>query len=55
MQSDLPKSEIVRLARVNALKEESGKSLDVFLNGLGAPARPVKEQPIRWLRRPIKA
>ena len=55
MRSDLPKSEIVRQARINALKEESGKSLDVFLNGLGAPARPAKEQPIRWMRRPAKA
>ena len=52
-QSNQQKSEIVRQARLNALKDESGKPLDLFLKGLGAPARPPKEQPIRWMRRPI--
>jgi len=53
-RSDLPKSEIVRQARLSALKEESGSSLDLLLKGLGAPARPPKEQPIRWMKRPLK-
>jgi indolepyruvate ferredoxin oxidoreductase beta subunit len=52
--SDLPKSEIVRQARLSALKEESGSALDHLLKGLGAPARPPKEQPIRWMKRPLK-
>jgi len=51
--SNLQKFEIVRQARLNALKDESGKPLDLFLKGLGAPARLPKEQPIRWMRRPI--
>ncbi len=48
----LTKAEIVKQARQNALKDESGKPLDAFMRGIGAPTRPLKEQPIRWMKRP---
>lgn len=54
VNSPLSKAEIVSQARQNALKEESGKSLDVFMRGLGAPQRPLKVQPIRWMKKPSK-
>ena len=42
----------IRLARDAALQDEAGSALDQTLIKLGAPARPVKEQPIRWIPRP---
>ncbi len=42
----------VAVAREAALKDESGKALDATLRSHGAPARPVREQPIRWMRNP---
>ena len=38
-------------ARVAALRDEAGRELDASLRAHGAPARPVKAQPIRWVRR----
>ncbi len=38
-------------ARNAALTDEAGKQLDATLVRHGAPARPMKETPIRWVRR----
>ena len=42
-------------ARQAALKDEAGQALDATLQAHGAPARPLKEVPIRWMRRPPTA
>ena len=45
----------VRAARLAALADDAGQALDQSLRAHGAPSRPVKEQPIRWVRaRPAK-
>ena len=41
----------VRAAREAALADEAGKALDATLVQHGAPPRPVKEQPIRFVRK----
>lgn len=45
------RAEAIRQARVAALGDEEGKTLDQTLAKLGAPARSVKAQPIRWMPR----
>lgn len=45
-------AEAVAAAREAALADDAGKALDATLQAHGAPARPVKAQPIRWMRRP---
>ncbi|MCM2251347.1 MAG: indolepyruvate oxidoreductase subunit beta family protein [Ramlibacter sp.] len=42
----------IAAARQAALADEAGQALDSVLLQHGAPARPVKEQPIRWMRKP---
>jgi indolepyruvate ferredoxin oxidoreductase beta subunit len=43
----------IQQAREAALKDEAGTSLDQVLQAHGAPARPLKVQPILWAgRRP---
>jgi indolepyruvate ferredoxin oxidoreductase, beta subunit len=42
----------VKAARTAALADDAGKALDSALVQHGAPARPVKEQPIRFQRNP---
>jgi indolepyruvate ferredoxin oxidoreductase, beta subunit len=42
----------IAAAREAALADDAGKALDATLAQHGAPPRPVKEQPIRWMRRP---
>lgn len=42
----------VRAAREAALADDAGKALDAALVQHGAPPRPLKAQPIRWMRRP---
>ena len=42
----------VAAARDAALADDAGKALDSTLVQHGAPARPVKEQPIRFVRKP---
>jgi indolepyruvate ferredoxin oxidoreductase beta subunit len=42
----------IAAAREAALADDAGKALDAALVQHGAPARPVKEQPIRFVRRP---
>ena len=39
-------------ARTAALADDAGKALDAALVQHGAPPRPVKAQPIRWVRQP---
>jgi indolepyruvate ferredoxin oxidoreductase beta subunit len=41
----------IRQAREAALTDEAGSQLDRVLKELGAPARPIKAQPIRWMPR----
>ena len=41
-------------AREAALADEAGKALDEALARHGAPPRPVKEQPVRFVRRQVK-
>jgi len=38
--------------RAAALKDDAGQALDSQLRAQGALARPVREQPIRWMRKP---
>ena len=40
----------IRAARLAALADDAGKAFDQTLRSHGAPSRPVKEQPIRWVR-----
>ena len=42
----------VAAAREAALADDAGKALDATLVQHGAPARPVKPVPIRWVRKP---
>ena len=42
----------VRAAREAALADDAGTALDQTMLRHGAPARPLKEQPIRWVRPP---
>ena len=45
------RAEAIRRAREAALSDEAGSGLDRVLAEFGAPPRPVKVQPIRWVRR----
>jgi len=42
----------IAAAREAALADEAGTALDAALVRHGAPPRPVKAQPIRWMKRP---
>ena len=42
----------IAAARTAALADDAGKALDATLMAHGAPARPVRAQPIRWMPRP---
>ncbi len=42
----------IRSARESAMSDESGKALDEALVNAGAPARPVKAQPVIWVKKP---
>ncbi len=46
------RAEAVAAARAAALQDEAGSALDATLRAHGAPARPVREQPIRFVRKP---
>ena len=46
------RAQAIAAARSAALLDEAGKALDQTLAQHGAPARPVKAQPIRWLKNP---
>jgi len=45
-------ADAIRAARTAALADDAGLALDAALVQHGAPARPVKEQPIRFVRKP---
>lgn len=45
------RADAIRQAREAALQDEAGIKLDQTLATLGAPARPIKAQPIRWMPR----
>jgi indolepyruvate ferredoxin oxidoreductase beta subunit len=45
-------AQAVAAAREAALTDSSGKALDQALRRHGAPSQPVREQPIRWVRKP---
>lgn len=45
-------AQAIAAARAAALADDAGQALDATLVRLGAPPRPVKEQPIRFVRRP---
>ena len=46
-------AQAVAQARAAALQDDAGKALDLTLRAHGAPARPVAEQPIRFMRKPV--
>jgi indolepyruvate ferredoxin oxidoreductase beta subunit len=48
----LDRAQAIAAARTAALSDEAGKALDLALVQHGAPARPVKAQPIRWVKTP---
>ena len=50
--NDSLRAEAIAQAREAALKDEGGLALDQALRQHGAPARPVKAQPIRWVKTP---
>ncbi|SCK60428.1 indolepyruvate ferredoxin oxidoreductase beta subunit [Variovorax sp. HW608] len=45
------RADAIAAAREAALADEAGTALDATLVRHGAPPRPVKEQPIRWMKR----
>lgn len=49
--NDDARASAIAAARQASLADDAGKALDRTLLQHGAPARPVKEQPIRWMRR----
>ncbi len=46
------RADAIAAAREAALTDEAGKALDATLVQHGAPARPIKAQPIRWVKTP---
>jgi indolepyruvate ferredoxin oxidoreductase beta subunit len=45
-------AQAIRAAREAALADDAGKALDATLVQHGAPPRPLKAVPVRWLRKP---
>ncbi|MEA3393591.1 MAG: indolepyruvate oxidoreductase subunit beta family protein [Pseudomonadota bacterium] len=50
--SDDIRAEAIAAARTAALADDAGQALDRTLVQHGVPARPIKPQPIRWVRNP---
>jgi indolepyruvate ferredoxin oxidoreductase beta subunit len=48
-------AQAIAAARTAALADDAGTALDAALLQHGAPARPVKEQPLRFVRKPRTA
>ena len=46
------RAEAIRVARESAAEDDNGKALDRALINAGAPSRPVKAQPVVWVRKP---
>lgn len=55
LHTDKERADAVRAARLAALADDAGTTLDQALRQHGAPARPVKEVPLRFMRRPAAA
>ena len=53
--SDAERVAAISAARTAALADDAGNALDLTLKQFGAPARPLKAQPIRWMRKPQPA
>ncbi|MCZ8292759.1 MAG: indolepyruvate oxidoreductase subunit beta family protein [Hylemonella sp.] len=51
-EHDAARAAAIAATREAALTDDAGKTLDQTLVKHGAPARAVKAQPIRWMRRP---
>jgi indolepyruvate ferredoxin oxidoreductase beta subunit len=51
LASDEARAAAIAAARTAALADDAGTALDATLRQHGAPARPLKEQPIRWIQR----
>ena len=49
--SDADRASAIAAARAAALADDAGKALDQTLLNHGAPARPVKAQPILWVKK----
>ena len=49
--NDDQRAQAIADARTAALSDAAGKALDATLTRHGAPARPMKETPVRWVRR----
>jgi indolepyruvate ferredoxin oxidoreductase beta subunit len=49
------RAEAICKAREAALADDTGKALDQTLVKLGAPARPVKAQPVIWMKKPRRS
>ncbi|MBB3179213.1 indolepyruvate oxidoreductase subunit beta family protein [Variovorax sp. Sphag1AA] len=49
--SPTARADAIAAARNAALEDEAGTALDATLVRHGAPPRPIKEQPIRWMKR----
>jgi indolepyruvate ferredoxin oxidoreductase beta subunit len=49
---DAARATAIAAARTAALADDAGKALDQTLVQHGVPARPIKPQPIRWVRKP---
>ena len=48
-----PRAEAVRAALEAALADDAGRAFDQVLRSVGAPPRPLREKPVRWVgRRP---
>ena len=48
----LARARAIAAARMAALQDEAGTQFDAALRAHGAPARALREQPIRWMRKP---
>ena len=51
----LARARAIAAVRTAALQDEAGTQLDAALRAHGAPARALREQPIRWMRKPRTA
>ena len=51
LASDDARAGAIAAARTAALADDAGRALDQTLVQHGAPARAIKEQPIRWVKR----
>jgi indolepyruvate ferredoxin oxidoreductase beta subunit len=48
------RAQAIRAARIAALADDAGTQFDQAMLRHGAPARPLKAQPVRWTRKPSR-